>query len=152
MKSQVCGTENPIDTVADELLDAYRALSRQSYRFLRQLREFDLHRGYEQPGPAGRPAPNTPTWLHRACGIDQDVTREQLRVAYALLNLPRMEDACERGELSSRKVALLSAVANAGNEAALLDFALVMTDSQVDDYCRRLSESAAEGSTSPPPP
>lgn len=149
MNAQVCRPESPVETAADELLEAYRALSRRSCQFLRQLREFDLRRGYEQRRPALKSARNTPAWLNAACGIEQDVTREQLRVAYALLNLPLVDDAFERGDLSTRKVAALTSVANAANEATLLDFALVMTDSQVEDYCQRLSESSPQGSISP---
>ena len=152
MNAQVCCPENPVDSAADELLEAYRALSRRSCQFLRQLREFDLRRGYEQHRPGLKSARNTPAWLDRACGIDQDVTREQLRIAYALLNLPLVEDAFERGELSPRKVAALTAVANATNEATLLDFAIVMTDSQVEDYCQRLGKSAPDGKTPPTSP
>lgn len=134
--------KNPIDAVADELLESYRTLSRQAFRFLRQLREFDLGQGYRRPRKAARAAANTAAWLNRACGIDQEAAREQLRIAYALLNLPLLEDAFEQGDLSYRKVSALTLVADAANEAALLDFALVMTETQVEDYCQRLGKSA----------
>ena len=138
MKAQVSCPENPVDSVADDLVESHRALCRQTCGFLGRLREFDLSRGYGRPGAGAKPAANTPAWLNQTCGIDQDVTREQLRVAYGLLNLPLLEDAFERGELSFRKVGALTTVANATNEATLLDFARVMTDTQVEDYCRHL--------------
>ena len=151
MNAQMSCPNPLVDTAAADLADAYRALVRQTCLFLNQLREFDLRRGYGQSDAGAKFAPSTPAWLNRTCGIDQDVTREQLRIAYALLNLPLVEDAFERGELSYRKVGALTFVANATNETTLLDFALVMTDSQVEDYCQQLRKPAIAQGTSPAP-
>ena len=59
-------------------------------------------------------------------------------MAYSLLKVPAIESAFCRGELSYRKVRALSPVADAVSERGLLDFALVMTDGQVEEYCRRV--------------
>lgn len=118
------------------LLRSYRAASRHACLFLQELREFDLQRAYRQPMAGGKIAASTPAWLHAACGLDQDAAREELRIAYALLNLPRIEDAFERGDLSHRKVRALTTIATAGNEGALIDFALATTDAQVAAYCK----------------
>lgn len=119
----------------DELLLSYRAATRHVCLFLQRLREFDLEQAYREPLEGGKTVSNTPAWLHAACGMDQSAAREKLSVAYTLLNLPRIEDAFERGDLSFRKVRALATVATAVNEAALLDFAGTTTDAQVAAYC-----------------
>ncbi len=127
------------------LLRSYRAASRHACLFLQELREFDLQRAYRQPMAGGKVAASTPAWLHAACGLDQDAAREELRIAYALLNLPRIEDAFERGDLSHRKVRALTTIATAGNEGALIDFALATTDAQVAAYCKAQGGLATGG-------
>ena len=119
----------------EELLLSYRAATRHACLFLQRLREFDLEQAYRAPLEGGKTVSNTPAWLHAACGIDQETAREKLRTAYALLNLPRTEDAFEKGDLSYRKVRALATIATATNESALLDFAHATTDAQVAAYC-----------------
>ena len=127
------------------LLRSYRAASRHACLFLQELREFDLQRAYRQPMAGGKIAASTPAWLHAACGLDQDAAREELRIAYALLNLPRIEDAFERGDLSHCKVRALTTIATAANEGALIDFALATTDAQVAAYCKAQGGLATGG-------
>ena len=95
------------------------------------------------PGTMAGTMDSTAKWLQRVCGVDEADVREALRVAYKLLNLPRIEASFAAGELSYRKVRALTAVATAGTEAELLPFAVVMTDAQVAQYCNRLRERAA---------
>ena len=124
---------------ASDLLQSRRAVARETCRFLIRLREFDLHRAYALPGRR-KAATDCVDWLNRACGIERDAAREQLRVAYCLMNLPTIETAFESGELSYTKVRALTRVATAVDEASLLDFARAMTDAQVEDYCLRMRE------------
>ena len=118
------------------LLQSHRAATRHACLFLQALREFDLQKSYREPLPGGKVAASTPAWLHTACGMDEDAARDELRIAYALLNLPHIEDAFERGDLSHRKVRALTTVATSVNETALMDFALAATDAQVAAYCK----------------
>lgn len=134
-------------SLRDELLLGYRNASRHACLFLQRLREFDLEQAYREPLEGGKTFSNAPAWLHAACGIDQDAAREKLSVAYALLNLPRIEDAFERGDLSYRKVRALATIATAVNEAALLDFATATTDAQVAAYCAAQEPSAEAART-----
>ena len=129
-------------SLRDDLLLGYRNANRHACLFLQRLREFDLEQAYREPLEGGKTFSNAPAWLHAACGIDQDVAREKLSIAYALLNLPRIEDAFERGDLSYRKVRALATIATAMNEAALLDFASATTDAQVAAYCEAQEPSA----------
>lgn len=140
--------------LAEDLVADWKALMQQTCRLLSRLREFDLQRGYAQPRKGGRRASSCVDWLHGSLGINRDAGREALRVAYALLNLPRIEDAFEAGELSYRKVRALTATVNAADEAGVLDFARVMTDAQVECYCRTIGGQRSAGGTVPqrPPP
>ena len=134
-------------SLRDDLLLGYRNVNRHACLFLQRLREFDLEQAYREPLEGGKTFSNAPAWLHAACGIDQDAAREKLSVAYALLNLPRIEDAFERGDLSFRKVRALATIATAMNEAALLDFASATTDAQVAAYCEAQEPSAGAART-----
>ena len=126
------------ESLASGVLDGHRALARDRYRFLIRLREFDLHRAYKGMGRGRSDSLDTPAWLQSTCGIPRDEARELLRVAYTLLNLPRIEAAFEVGDLSYAKVKALASVATFAQEASLLALARVMSDAQVEDYCARL--------------
>ena len=124
-------------SIADSLVDRQRAIARHTAQFLIQLREFDLHRAYRRPCKGGDTSRDTVEWLHKRCGVAPDATRQHLRVAYALLNLPAIEEAFENGELSYRKVRAASELATASNEAEVLDALRTMTDEQAEAYCDR---------------
>ena len=127
---------------AAALEESYRDVIRQLCRYLVRLREFDLHRAY-RPRVKGRAkAANTPEWLRLGCGAKTATTAEHLRVAYSLLSIPEIESAFGNGELSYVKVRALARVANASTESSMLDFARVMTDSQVEEYCRRMQRES----------
>ena len=138
----LCGIENA-RSVADNLVDRHRAIARHTAQFLIQLREFDLHRAYRQPCKGGHASRDTVEWLHRKCGVAQDATRQHLRVAYALLNLPAIEEAFEDGDLSYRKVRAATQLATASNEAELLNTLRTMTDEQAEAYCERRERGVA---------
>lgn len=127
------------ESLATGVLDGHRELARERYRFLVQLREFDLHRAYKGHGPGVRGWVDTPDWLQSTCGMPRDQGQEALRVAYTLLNLPRIEAAFEAGELSYAKVRALATVATLADEASLLALARVMSDAQVAEHCARLA-------------
>ena len=126
------------ESLASGVVDSHRALARDRYRFLIRLREFDLHRAYKGVGRGPHASVDTPAWLQSTCGMPRDEAREQLRVAYTLLNLPRIEAAFEVGDLSYDKVKALASVATFAQEDSLLALARVMSDAQVKDYCARL--------------
>ena len=136
-------------SISDGLIDSHRAMARHTARFLIQLREFDLRRAYRQPRKGGSTSRSTPEWLHETCGVAEQVTRQHLRVAYSLLNLPAIEEAFERGDLSYRKVCAASQTATALNEAAVLDSLLTMTDQQAEKHFELQQEGTGTGSASP---
>ena len=138
----LCGIESP-RSIIDNLIDGHRAVAHHTARFLIQLREFDLHRAYRQPCKGGGTSRSTAEWLHKMCGIAPDATRRHLRVAYALLNLPIIEEAFENGDLSYRKVCAASRLATAANEAKVLDALRMMTDAQAEEYCEQPTQGTA---------
>ncbi len=115
----------------------HRTLAKRMHRFLMLLREFDLHHAYRALHVGGQPATDTAHWLESVRGVRRETVRENLRVAYLLLNLPEVDAAFAAGELSYEKVAALTTIATAENEAEFLDLARVMTEAQVADYCAR---------------
>ena len=147
----LCGIES-LRSVADNLIDSHRAIARHTAHFLIQLREFDLHRAYRQPRKGAAMSRSTAEWLHKTCGVAPDVACQHLRVAYALLNLPAIEEAFENGDLSYRKVCAASRLATASNEAEVLDSLRSMTDEQAEEHCERLKRAVATAITSAAPP
>lgn len=127
------------DAGAAALVESFQALARQACRYLVQLREFDLHKGYRQRLKGGKATANTADWLHARCGADRRTVAEDLGVAYSLLKVPAIETAFAAGELSYRKVRALIRVADAGSEHAILDFARSMSEEWVEAYCRELT-------------
>src|SRR5262245_58859871 len=62
--------------------------------------------------------------------------REKVRVAHRLAELPLLDDALRRGELSYSKVRAMTRVATSANEADLLNIARNTTASQLEKICR----------------
>ncbi len=130
-----------LDTLADELVAHWSVVSREMCAFLVCLREFDLRQGYKEWGCA-----DCADWLNYKCGIVRGTAKEKLRVAYALLQLPQIEEAFRRGALSYSKVRALTRVATPTNETDLLDFALHATAAHVENQCRQLRNGDRDAS------
>jgi len=84
-------------------------------RLLQLIREFDQHRYWAKLGLC-----SCAHWLNFQCGIGMNAAREKLRVALALADLPKIDAAFAKGELSYSKVRAMTRIANAGNEDYLL--------------------------------
>jgi hypothetical protein len=75
-------------------------------------------------------------WLSWRIGLDLPAARERVRAARALGDLPQIDAALARGELSYAKVRAMTRVAHAGNEALLLDMAKGATGAQLSAIVR----------------
>ncbi|MEQ1911453.1 MAG: DUF222 domain-containing protein [Vicinamibacterales bacterium] len=75
-------------------------------------------------------------WLHWRTGIDLGAAREKVRVAKALVSLPLVSAAIQRGAISYAKVRAITRVATSENEAVLLDIALAGTAAHVERFVR----------------
>ena len=87
-------------------------------------------------------------WLAWQCGLSPGPAREHVRVARALRRLPVLATAFAEGRLSYSKVRALTRVAEPGTEAALLEFALEATASQVERTVRAWRRADAPDSES----
>ncbi len=131
----------PIDELESSLVASWRLVSQATHRFLSLLREFDLRQGFKAYGNS-----DCAEWLNWKCGIARVTAQEKVRVARALWNLPQIDAAFAKGDLSYSKVRALTRAASEVNETDLLDYALTATASQLDSYCARLRNGdAAEG-------
>jgi hypothetical protein len=100
--------------------------------FVAHVRELDLR--VEGIGYQG--ARSAPQWLSWRLGIGLGTAREQVRVARALGQLPRIAAAFAAGQLSYCKVRAVTRVATPANEAELLEVALGCTGSQLERTVR----------------
>ena len=130
-----------LDILETDLVDSWREVSRSTHRFLMLLREFDLRRGWKTYGNN-----DCAEWLDWRCGISRSTAQEKVRVARALWDLPQIEEAFRRGDVSYSKVRALTRVATEKNETDLLDYALQVSAAQLESYCRRLRNGDAEAS------
>ena len=85
------------------------------YRVMMLIQELDRRDDFD-----GRPM-DIVGWLVHNCGITHGAAREKVRSARALVGLPRIDEAFRDGKLSYSKVRAVTRVANASNEADLLD-------------------------------
>jgi hypothetical protein len=110
-------------------------------RFLALIAELDRRQGWAEWGVR-----SCAHWLNWKCGIDLGAAREKVRVARALVGLPRIAAAMAAGRLSYAKVRAMSRVADEGNEDYLLNIALCGTARHVEDLVRgyRRALDAAE--------
>jgi len=129
----------PIDDLEQDLLSSWRTVSQATHQFLVLLGEFDLRQGWRAWGAA-----DCADWLNLKCGITRNTAQEKVRVARVLGALPQIDEAFKRGDLSYSKVRALTRVASVINETDLLDYALGATAAQVEGYCRRLRNGAAD--------
>src|ERR1700694_4766782 len=102
-------------------------LNAANYRWLRLIEEFDRRHGWAD----GRLA-SCAHWLNFKCGLNLGAAREKVRVAHALVGLPRIAASMARGELSYSQVRALSRVACPATEEALLMIALHGTAHHVE--------------------
>lgn len=123
----------PIEELDKSILRLCTHINAATCELLVKIREFDERGGFLKWG-----LDNTATWLAWRCDLSIATAREKVRVAHALKHLPLVCEAFSTGELSYSKVRSLTRVADAGNEADLVAFALRNTASHVADYCREL--------------
>jgi hypothetical protein len=121
-----------VDTHAlgESIVSLAAGLHAATYQLLVLLREFDARNGWNDG------CLSCAHWLHWRAGFDLGASREKVRVARALVALPRISWSMERGQLSYAKVRALTRVATPDNEAALLDVALAATAAQVERFVR----------------
>ncbi len=97
--------------------------------FLELLREFDEQRYWEDLG-----FPSCAHWLNFKCGIGFNAARERLRMAHALVKLPKIQKAFAEGTVSFSKVRAMTRVATEDNEDMLMNIAVHGTADHIERF------------------
>lgn len=137
---------SPYATLSREELEAQITLlagqlNAATYRWLTLIAEFDRRRGWVDGS-----LHSCAHWLNFKVGLNLGAAREKLRVAHALVQVPKIAAAMARGELSYSKVRALTRVATEATEDTLLMIALHGTAYHVENVTRyfRQAQQAAE--------
>jgi len=115
------------DQLADKITTLAGQINAANYRFLKLIAEFDRRVAWEGPGIR-----SCAYWLNWKCGININAAREKVRVARALEELPEINEAFEKGELSYSKVRAMTRAATDLNESYLLNIAQYGTAQHVE--------------------
>lgn len=114
-----------------ELTRRTTRLNVETYFVLELIREFDLREGWAESGQR-----SCAHWLNWQCGIDLGAAREQVRVAHALPELPRIAEAFREGRVSYSKARAMTRIAEPENEDKLLAIVRCNTASHVERVVR----------------
>ena len=106
------------ERLEDEITTLAGHLNAANHRLIKLLDEFDRRDGWRGVGVR-----SLAHWLNFKCGIGKLAAREKVRVARALRDLPKIDAAFERGEISYSKVRAMTRAATAQNEAFLVQIA-----------------------------
>ena len=120
-----------VEELGEEIATLSVHLDAARHRLLQCIRQFDESRAWYAQG-----AVSCAHWLSWRIGLDLGTAREKVRVANALGQLPKIDEALRVGKLSYAKVRALTSVATAANEVKLLDLALAATGAQLERICR----------------
>ncbi len=119
------------ERLGDEIAELAAHLDAATQRLLTLIRQFDEVGGWADQG-----ALSCAHWLSWRIGLELGAAREHVRVALALADLPLVDDALRRGQVSYSKVRALTRVATPDTEATLLEMARSSTASQLERICR----------------
>jgi hypothetical protein len=128
---------NPFDDtdtlmeLEDRILEIFAHVELAEYRSLPFLAEFDARRGWELGGHA-----SCAHWLAVRAKLGLGAAREKVRVAKALEDLPETSAWMALGRISFSQARALTRVADADNEAELLQAAEDMTVAQIERMVR----------------
>ena len=133
----------PLEHLEHQICQLAAQLTASTARWLALVGEFDRRDGWWScPGIR-----SMVEWVSWRCALSPRAAREQVRVARALPELPRIREAFESGQLSYSKVRVLTRVAEPGSEADLLELARYATAAQLERMLRafrRVSRAEAQ--------
>lgn len=124
--------DGDLELLGERIAEHSAHLDAALHRLLTDLRAFDQRGGWHLQG-----AVSCAHWLSWRVGWTLVTAREHVRVAGRLGELPTIDDALRRGQVSYAKVRAMVRVATPANEALLLAYAQLMTASQLEIQCRR---------------
>jgi hypothetical protein len=121
-----------LESLGERIAEQAAHLDAALHRLLTDLRTFDRGGGWHAQG-----ARSCAHWLSWRVGWNLGTAREHVRVADRLADLPLLDDALRRGEISYSKIRAITRVATPENEAALLEIARLSTGHQLETICRK---------------
>jgi hypothetical protein len=133
--AKVDRTREEVIALGDDIAECAAHIDAATHALLVKLCEFDRCDGWFRAG-----ALTFAHWLSWRVGMSRGAAREKIRVAQRLAELPLIDAAMARGELSYSKVRAMTRVATVENEAMLVLFASKMTASQLEKTCRLLRQ------------
>ena len=99
----------------NEILTMAAQINAVTYRFIKLLAEFDENDGWH-----GDVIQSFSHWLNWKIGMGSLMAREKVRVARALVDLPLIDTAFSKGEVSYSKVRAMTRAATPENEEYLM--------------------------------
>jgi hypothetical protein len=140
MDAQLSPSPAEIDALADDIAEIAAHIDAATHRLLTLIREFDRAGGWHQQG-----ALSCAHWLSWRIGLGLGPAREKVRVAHKLAELPLLDQAFQRGELSYSKLRAMTRVATSANQAELLELARHSTAAQLERMCRYYRQAQPPG-------
>jgi 5-methylcytosine-specific restriction endonuclease McrA len=126
------GFHERAEALASEITELCSYLYAAEYQLLVKIREFDENGYWGGPGLV-----SCAHWLNFKCGMGMNAARERVRVARALVELPKISAAFESGSLSYSKVRAMTRIASPENEEFLLNIARHGTAYHVETLVRK---------------
>lgn len=120
-----------LEELAEQIAALAADIEAATCRWLGLVAEFDRREGWGLEGCSSCAA-----WVAWRCAIGPQAAREHVRVARRLQELPRVQDAFARGELSYSKVRAITRVDGVVDEEELVELARNATAAQLDRIVR----------------
>lgn len=105
------------------------------HRLLTLIRHFDQRQRHRDHG-----LPSAAAWLSWRVGLGPVAAREKVRVAKALGELPKIDAAFARAEVSYSKVRAMTRIATPESEGRLLHMAKNASAAQLETICRGVAQ------------
>ena len=119
----------PLERLEERICELAAHLAAGTCRFLQLVAEFDARGGW-----ATWDLPSCAAWLAWKCQVAPGTAREQVRVARALVSLPRITAEFAAGRMSYAKVRALTRITTTATEADLAEIAGPMTAAQCERF------------------
>ena len=103
----------PTPDLIDQITELAGHLNAANARWLALIAEFDRREAWAEWG-----VKSCAHWLNWKCGMGFNAGREKVRVAHALVELPKISEAFRRGLLSYSKVRAITRIATPAMENA----------------------------------
>jgi hypothetical protein len=129
----------PHEALGNRISELSAHLNAAKAQLLELIAEFDECGGWADEGCL-----TCAHWLNWKCGVSTTAAREQVRVARALRELPKIHDAFARGIISYSKVRAMTRVATSESEEYLLMLAEHGTAAHIERIVRGVRQVHAE--------